>query len=749
MFIKNLLRRKIRTFLTIIGISIGVAAIIGLGALADGFETGYQSMLTGSKADLILSQPDAVDISYSSIDQEVGEILLTSPEISEVSGMLQGFTQAESEPFLFVFGYPEDSFLLGRFQIKEGVDLTSPEAYRVHGVPVLLGSAAAEILNKDIGDSVRMANSAFRVVGIYETGDAFEDSGALLKLADAQELLGKPRQVSIFYIRVKDPTLTERLIQRVERRFPDLSISGIDEYSKNQNMQDMLRVYVWAIGGLAILIGGVGMMNAQLMAIMERTREIGVLRAVGWRRWRILRMILLESITVGILGGCLGILLGWVLLYALSQATLFFGVDPSNIGTNLISQAFLVVIVLGFVGGIYPAWRASQMKPIEALRYEGGSAGARVRRLPIGGMAVQSLWQRAGRTVLTLGTIALTVGAIIALEAVVRGFTKSFNNVFLDSNIEIIIRQADVADTSLSAIDQRIGAKITAMPEVRSLSGYLLTAVSMPEAGGYFLLFGLSPHELAIQRYNVVEGKPISTNHQIMIGRMIADSLNLDVGDTFNLSGSRFRIAGIYESNVGWEEMGGIITIRDAQAFIGRPRKVTMYMVKLVDPKFAESVVAEINHQFPEVHAALAGEFLEQMPDMQSMDGMMAGISFLAILIGGVGVLNTMLMSVFERTREIGVLRAVGWRRRRVLGLILKEALLLGLLGGSVGILIAFSLVKLLQATPMIGTMLDATWEIDIFLRAIAIALLLGVVGGIYPAFRATRLQPVEALRYE
>jgi uncharacterized membrane protein len=137
--------------------------------------------------------------------------------------------------------------------------------------------------------------------------------------------------------------------------------------------------------------------------------------------------------------------------------------------------------------------------------------------------------------------------------------------------------------------------------------------------------------------------------------------------------------------------MGGVVSLRDAQVLTGKPRKVTMYAVRLRDLSQAEAVVAKINRQFPEAYAALSGDFTEQMPDYQNSNGMMGGISFVAILVGGVGVLNTMLMAVFERTREIGVLRALGWRRRAVLQMILSEALLLGLLGGVVGIATAFS----------------------------------------------------------
>jgi ABC-type antimicrobial peptide transport system permease subunit len=322
-------------------------------------------------------------------------------------------------------------------------------------------------------------------------------------------------------------------------------------------------------------------------------------------------------------------------------------------------------------------------------------------------------------------------------------------DVFIGNNIEIMIRQADIADTSLSTIDERIGDRLAAMPEIENVSGAMFTAVMLPDAGAFFIVQGYAPKEAAIQRFRIVEGQPLTGNHQIIIGRSISEALNKDVGDTLDLSGLRLRVAGIFESKIGWEEMGGVVSLRDAQVFMGKPRKVTMYAVNVRDPEQAEGLVASINQEFPELHASLAGDFVSQMPDMKNSKGMTDGIAMLAILVGGVGVLNTMLMSVFERTREIGVLRALGWRRRQVLGLILREALLLGILGGVAGILVAQLMVVLIMQIPSMVGLLSPQWSAVIIARAVAVALLLGLLGGLYPAYRATRLQPIEALRYE
>lgn len=628
-----------------------------------------------------------------------------------------------------------------------GVPLDSRNALYGHGKPVLLGTQAAETMNKRVGDSLHIQESTFRIVGIYETGSTLEDNGAVIPLKDAQELLGRQRQVSIFYIQLKDAELLDRVIHRAERRWPNLVISSSEHFSDKQLMGEYAQAFVWAIAGLAIIIGGVGMMNSQLMSVVERTREIGVLRSVGWSKQRVMTMILGEALFVGLLGGVLGIFIAWLLLTGFGSFAGFFGASSANITLDLILQAFIVILILSFIGGTYPAWRASRLPPIEALRYEGGTAGRNVRRLPFGGMVTQGLWQRITRTFLTLGAIAIAVGGIIALEATVNGMLETFSK--MGGDVEIIVRQAGVADTEYSAVDERIGDKIAALSDVAFVSGMSFTGTILPDSGTIFMIIGYAPNEYNIQQVNLIEGERITGNHQVMLGRMMSEALKLGIKDTIELGGRRYKIVGIYESSLSWEEMGGIFSLRDVQAYMGRPRKVGLYMIKVKDPSNAPALVQEINLKFPEVHAALSGEFVSQMPDINNVNALLGSISFLAILVGGVGVLNTMLMAVLERTREIGVLRALGWQRRRILRLIITESLLLGLLGGVLGIFIAVLLAQAFNWIPVYSGILQARWDLPIFIRAVTVALLLGLFGGLYPAWRATRLQPVEALRYE
>ncbi|MBN1121271.1 MAG: ABC transporter permease [Anaerolineae bacterium] len=742
---KNLLRRSGRTILTVLGVSVGVAVIIALGTMADGLEAGYGAVIAGAKADLIVSSPDAYDITLSSVDQDIGEAIVVMPEVEEVAGMIQGMVSAEGVPYFFIFGYPDDSFAMERFQIIDGVALNDPAADAQPGTPVIVGSQAIEVFDKSVGDMLRLGDSAYRIVGVYETGDAFEEGGAVMRLEDAQVIANLQRSVSAFYIKLKDPTLADRVKERFGRIYPDLQISTSEDLADQSSMSESLRAMVWGIAVLTILIGGVGMMNAQLMSVMERTREIGVLRAVGWKKWRVMVMILGESLIVCLLGGLVGVALAFLMLYGLRDILSAWGASL-NVEPQLYAQAFSVVIVLGLIGGLYPAYRAARMQPIEALRYEGGSTGKNNVHLPVGGMAVQNLNRRKFRTLLTLGMIGITVGAVTVLDALLSSMKDMMGD--MAGGSEIIVRDADTPDLGYSSIDERIGDRIAAMPEVKNVSGMIMS-VSMNEDTGMFILLGYSPHEASIYDFNIVEGERISGNRQMMVGRSMSEAADIGVGDNITIGDIRYRVVGIYEHSMAWLEMGGVASLRDVQNFAGKPRQVMMYNVDLHDPKDARAVVEKINASYPEVHAALSGEFADTLPDLQNSQAMSDAIAFLALLVGGVGMMNTMLMSVLERTREIGVLRALGWRRRAILSLIIRESLFLGVLGALVGVGVALLLGWLGGRIPTYGEFFVFNWTPEIFIKSVSVALLLGMLGGLVPAIRATRLQPVEALRYE
>jgi ABC-type lipoprotein release transport system permease subunit len=747
MIFNNLFRRKGRTILTLLGIAIGVAAIIALGAMAEGLQAGYTSMARGSQADLVLSPASAMDITMGSIEETVAEQVLAWPEVADVTGMLMGNAKAEDAPYFYFFGYDPQGFAIEHFKIVDGQGLG--EARGVRGKPCLLGRSAADSFDKGVGDTFRISGSAFRIVGIYETGDGFEDSGAVIPLQEAQAVLLQPRRASMFYIRLRDPEGEARLRARVERYFPDLLLSTTSEFADRQQMIEMMKGIVWAISALAVIIGGVGMTNTLFMSVFERTREIGLLRALGWRRGQVLRLILGESLALSCLGGVVGIALGMASVYLLRGSLGYLSAMGTHFSPQLFIRAIVTVIVLGVVGGIYPARWASHLLPLEALQYEGGS-GAQGGMTPVKllGFTGRNLWRRRTRTILTTLGIGVGIAAIVALGSISEGTIEAFNSLAMGSEADLVAIEADASDMGYSTIDERVGARLSALSDVEAVAGVGF-AFDMSRGTAIIFVMGQNPHEFAIRHFKIVEGEPLSGLRQVIVGHQMAEVLNLEVGDSLRLLDSVFHVVGIYETGVSYEDSGVVVSLRDAQRLAGRPHQVSMYTIKLRDPARVEAVREYLEANFPEIDVTLTSEFAEIMPDLQSMGQMVEQISLLAMLIGGVGMLNTMLMSVLERTREIGVLRSLGWRRRQVIGMILEEALALGIVGGVCGILLGIAITWGITQIPGVGGMVVPRYGPGLFAQALAVALATGGLGGLYPAWRATRMRPVEALRYE
>ncbi len=746
MIFKNLFRRKTRTLLTILSIAMGVAALVALGAMAEGFVLNYGSLVSGSDADLLVMQADAMDVAFSSVDMTVAERISGMPDVTEVEGVVHGWLTAGDMSFFIIFGHEPHSRSITHFRVTEGSPLGG-------GRQILLGKAAADALEKAVGDTMRIYGAPYQVVGIFETGQGVEESSGVVSLEEAQKMFNKPRQVSLFQVYLRDIERSEAVRERIEKLFPKLSASLSKDYGLNQDWMTYIKGMAWGIALIAVVVGGLGMMNTMIMTVFERTREIGTLRALGWRRGQVLRMILGEALALSTVGAALGIGMGIGLTRLAARSPGLGAMMAGRYTPTLFAQALATALALGTVGGFYPAWRGANLQPIEALRYEGGAGGGkrgRGRALPhlLGLTTLRGLWRRRTRTLLTIAGIGVGVATVVALNGIGAGFMAGFNQFSSSGGGDLMLRQADVADTSLSSIDERIGRAIAGMPQVEAVTGMVM-GIATSEEFPFFFAWGLEPGERGVQRFPLVEGQYIQRPNEMMLGRTATKMFKKKVGDTLMVYNNRYRIVGIFESGSAFEDGAGVLNLREAQRLFGKPRQVSYYQIKVRDRDDVEFVRRAIEQRFPEVSVSLSTEFAENTQDMQQFQSFVGALSFIAVLLGGVVVANTMIMNVYERTREIGTLRALGWRRRMILGMMLRESLLLSLLSGVAGVLMGVGLCALAGSAPMVGSLLQPSFSPQMFGEAIGLALLLGGLGGLYPAWRASQLSPAEALRYE
>jgi ABC-type antimicrobial peptide transport system permease subunit len=743
MVFRNLWRRATRSLLTLLGIAVGVAAVIALGAMAQGLARNYATVIGGGDNELLVTQANAIDPAYSSLDLTLAQRLQAIPGVDRVEPGIYAWVVTEDMPFFLVFGYKPDTVAVQHYQIVEGKPITGRGQ-------IAIGRRAAESLNLGVGDKLRLYGVPYQIVGIYETGQGMEESGGVVALEDAQEIAHKEHRVSLFQIGLRRNADIDQVISRIESLNADLSVSRTSDLESNQQWADLLEGYALGIAGIAILIGGLGMMNAMVMSVLERTREIGTLRAVGWSRWRVLSMILGESVMLSLIGGIGGVILGVGLTELAAQIPGVGAMLEGVFTPTVFAQGLGTAFILGLVGGAYPAWRAANLQPVEALRYEGGGADSTSGRLVrIGSQSFRNLWRRRNRTLVAATGIGIGVATLVMLGGITNGMISQLNQLAgSGSPGNITVMQKDIPDMSLSNLDERIVRQIQAMPQVKSVSPMVL-GFEMSAEMPFFIINGLDPNSKAMSHYKLIAGRMLQRPNEIMVGKVAADSFDLAVGDTLTVLNTRYKVVGIYETGVAWEETGGVLALREAQRLLNRPRSVSYIFVDVANPDQAGAVRDAIKRRFPEVNASISSEFAQNTNDIAETRAFVGAIGLLAMIVGGIVVANTMIMSIYERTREIGTLRALGWQRRRILSQIVQESLLLCILAALIGSVLGVGLVYLITFVPAVGKLMTPVWDVGTFVQAIVVALMLGAIGGLYPAWRASRLKPVEALRYE
>jgi ABC-type antimicrobial peptide transport system permease subunit len=365
-------------------------------------------------------------------------------------------------------------------------------------------------------------------------------------------------------------------------------------------------------------------------------------------------------------------------------------------------------------------------------------------------MAIKNLWRRKARTLLTVAGITVSIAVVVALLALAEGMMGQVDGLASGGGADVTLMQAGIADMSFSALGEELGAAMATMPEVEWVSGLLLNVVPYAPRP-FFLVLGVDPQGAGIRHYAVVRGRSLAADDEVLLGRMAADLFHQGPGDEMVLQGQAYRIVGIYETGGGYEDAGCVLALAEAQRLFRKPDQVSFYQIKLrpTSLDYATDLIVRIQDRFPGVAAYQSSEFARNAPDIQTLQTIARGVSLIGLLAGALATMNTMLMSVLERTREIGTLRALGWRKQQVLGLILGESLALSLMGGLAGLLLGAGLVGLVNLNPALQGAFVGKLDLGVLTSGLAVALGLGLVGGLYPAWRAVRLQPAEALRYE
>jgi putative ABC transport system permease protein len=352
------------------------------------------------------------------------------------------------------------------------------------------------------------------------------------------------------------------------------------------------------------------------------------------------------------------------------------------------------------------------------------------------GLIARNLRRRTARTVFTAAGVGLGVGLIVALLAITNGVHRTGGDLIHVGRADFGLYQSGVSDFTRSLLPESLTRDVARRPGVQSAASVKLLVV------GGSLVFGLAPNEFPYKRLVIVSGRRSSV--------MAGDNSDKHVGQEVTLGGRSFTVGGIYHSGDRFEDLGLVLPLHVVEALAQRPNEVTSIGVTAKLGYNVRTVAAQLERRYPGIATVTEpGQAIKV--DTSSRLILTTGwiVSVLALIVGGIAVTNTMAMSVFERTREIGILRAIGWPAARVGALILSEALAICLFALGVGCALGVVAANVFVGHTDLSGLISPVYSVGTFAWGLAFALGVAVIGALYPTWRAVSLAPVAALRHE
>jgi putative ABC transport system permease protein len=388
--IKTMIQQKARTALTLSGIVIGIAVIVAMVSIGEGMRFTMNEQLDKVGSDKIYVMPSGLmsgghgpAVEYVPFGLSEEREVRTIPGVKKIAAMYFTTTKvkknAEEQNSFVVGGTDEAIELYSEFLImKEGrfIDETEMDS-------IFIGyKIATDLFEREVGvgETLEVNGKKFRVVGILEEiGSSQDDTTLYMSVKASQNLFDVGDDINFMFVQTDNPELVGEVKLKIEDRLKkirggkDFEIMSTEDQA--QQVNQILNTITFVLGGIAsvsLLVGGVIIMNTMLMSVIERTKEIGVMKATGATNFHVLGLFLAESSMVGFLGGALGIISGIVgskIIEKIAQA--YIGsLFQTYVAPEVIAGALLFSLIVGTGSGVYPAWQAAKMDPVEALRYE-------------------------------------------------------------------------------------------------------------------------------------------------------------------------------------------------------------------------------------------------------------------------------------------------------------------------------------------------------------------------------------------
>ncbi len=364
--LRNLARRPARSLLTICGVACAVGSFITLVGMSRGMDNAVTSAFDERGTHLTVMQRGAVDYFNSALPETLAATLRALPGVAEISGEMGAFAPIDGDSHVLLAGWQEGGFLWPRIPLREG-RLPRPGEARA----VVVGEGVVEALGRRVGDTITLYNEPFRIVGITGFGSVVNRGLVISRLADMQEVTFRAGLVTAFHLRVTAPgdaPAETRLRQAIVAAAPNVVVVANPDVTRNDRMIGMFGAVSLAISVIALFMGMIAIVNTLLMAVQERTREIGILAAIGWSRRMILSLIMIEGLILAAIGAGLGIGLGLIAARALVLVPSLGPYLEIRITAGLMVPAMFAAVGLGLLGSLYPAYRAVAMNPARALQ---------------------------------------------------------------------------------------------------------------------------------------------------------------------------------------------------------------------------------------------------------------------------------------------------------------------------------------------------------------------------------------------